>query len=61
MSLTKLYLAGNNYIISRQGQFGYCDILAGDGKNRKPFLQYSAAEFFRREFLRRRDFGKSSI
>jgi hypothetical protein len=32
MSLTKLYLAGNNLIFPRQGEFGYSDCLAEDGK-----------------------------
>ncbi len=37
MSLTKLSLAGKNLIIPGQGEFGYTDIPAGDGKIANPF------------------------
>jgi hypothetical protein len=33
MSLTKLSLTGNNFIIPGQGEFGVSDNSAGDGKN----------------------------
>ncbi len=39
MSLTKPSLAGNNLLIPRQGEFGYSDIPAADGKTSKLFLQ----------------------
>ncbi len=39
MSLTKLFLAGKNFIIPGQGEFG--DIPAGDGKITNLFLQCS--------------------
>jgi hypothetical protein len=39
MSLTKLFLAGNNIIFLRQGEFPVGDIFAGDGKIANPFLQ----------------------
>ncbi len=42
MSLTKLSLAGNNLIISGQGQFVH-DISVGDGKIANLFLQCSWA------------------
>jgi hypothetical protein len=34
MSLTKLFLAGNNLVIPGQGEFGYCN----SGKGRKNTL-----------------------
>ncbi len=40
MSQTKLSLAGNNYIIPRQGEFSVIsDIPAGDGKIANLFVQ----------------------
>jgi hypothetical protein len=39
MLLNKLSLAGNYSIIPGQGEFGYSDIPAGDGKNDKLYLQ----------------------
>ncbi len=41
MSLTKLYLVGNNKIFPGQGGFGYSDIPAGDGDGKMAnlFLQ----------------------
>jgi hypothetical protein len=39
MSLTKLFLAGNNLIIPGQEEFAYSDIPGGDGKNDNLFLQ----------------------
>jgi hypothetical protein len=38
MSLLKLSLAGNNLIFPGQGEFGYSDVPAGEGKNRQPFF-----------------------
>ncbi len=40
MSLSKLSLAGNNLIIPLQGEFGYSDDPAGDGKITNPFTVY---------------------
>jgi hypothetical protein len=42
MSLTKLFQVGNNLIVTGQGQFGYSDIPAGDGKISHLFYSVSA-------------------